>query len=89
MSIKLGDRAKDKLTGFSGIVTGTSDHLTGCRRIGIQPEKLKDDGTIGETNWFDADHVIVIKAGVYTPVNQLNGGPSTSRNTPTRSSDPR
>lgn len=88
MSIKLGDRVKEKVTGFSGIVTGISDFLTGCKRAGVQPEKLKDDGSVPDPSWFDIDHLTVVKAGVHKPINQETGGPAL-RNTPMRSANPR
>ncbi len=38
MTIKLGQKVKDKVTGLVGIATCRSTFLTGCDRIGIQPE---------------------------------------------------
>ncbi len=40
-SIKLGDRVKDKVTGYTGIVTGITTWLNGCARMGIQAETVK------------------------------------------------
>ena len=42
MSIRLGDRVKDKVTGLEGVVIGVSEWLYGCRRISIQPQQAKD-----------------------------------------------
>ena len=38
--IHLGDRVKDKLTGFSGVVVAITEWLNGCTRMAVQPEKL-------------------------------------------------
>ena len=40
--IQLGDRAKDRISGFEGIVIGIGQWLHGCRRISIQPTELRD-----------------------------------------------
>lgn len=61
--IKLGDRAKDIVTGFEGIVVARIHWLMGCDRIVLQPEKLKD-GNIVETKTFDIMQVKLVKAGV-------------------------
>jgi len=38
----LGDKVKDQITGFEGIVTCCSMWLTGCNTYGIKPLDLKD-----------------------------------------------
>ncbi len=52
MAIKLGDRVKDRTSGFSGIVLAISKYLYGCTTIGVKSEELKD-GTPIEMQWFD------------------------------------
>jgi hypothetical protein len=60
--IKLGQKAKDKITGFEGIITGHSDYLTGCDQYLIQPICGSDNiieyprGT-----WFDEGRIEIIK----------------------------
>lgn len=49
--IKLGTRATDSLTGFSGIVTARAEYLYGCPRLFI--ESTKQDGTRTDGLWFD------------------------------------
>ena len=41
-TLNLGDKAKDKVTGFTGIVTARTVFLNGCVRCGVQSDKLKD-----------------------------------------------
>lgn len=51
--IEKGCLAKDKVTGFTGIVYGITDFMTGCRRIGLQPQELTKDGDLRDPKWFD------------------------------------
>lgn len=51
--IGLGDRVKDPITGFAGIVTAVTTWLHGCIRITIEPEKLDKDGKPQEGRAFD------------------------------------
>ena len=60
--IKLGDKVKDSITGFTGVVTGITTWLNGCVRIGVQHEKLKD-GVPSETQWIDDVQLRVIIRG--------------------------
>lgn len=53
--ITLGCQAKDKITGFEGIVTGRCEYLFGCAQWGITP--LAKDGEVKATNWFDEGRV--------------------------------
>jgi hypothetical protein len=40
--IALGKKAKDKITGFEGVVMARTEYLTGCARVSLQSEELKD-----------------------------------------------
>lgn len=51
--IKLGAWATDKITGFSGIVTGRCDYLYGCRSYEVLPKKLDEEGQPVKPVWFD------------------------------------
>lgn len=59
----VGDRVKDRVTGFQGIVIGRSDYISGCDTYGVQPERLKD-GIPQDTKWFDDPRLILVEAGV-------------------------
>lgn len=52
MSIKLGDRVKDTISGFEGVAICHAKHLYGCDTIGIKPEKLHEGKPITEV-YFD------------------------------------
>ncbi len=66
--IELGDRAKDPITGFSGIVTAITTWLHGCIRITIEPEKLDKDGKPQEGRSFDQTQVVLVKKGIHKPM---------------------
>ncbi len=77
--IKLGDVARDTITGFEGTVVARTDWLNGCSRFSLQPKGLHD-GKIIEADWFDDMQIEVVKAKGYKP-DESTGGP---RSDPTR-----
>jgi len=58
----LGKKAKDKVTGFEGIIIGMTVYLFGCNVYGLAP-KAKD-GKVGETLWFDEGRIEITGNGV-------------------------
>lgn len=60
----LGCKAKDKVTGFTGILTSLSFDLYGCVQFVISPPMDKE-GNIPAGKWFDANRIEVLD---YTPV---------------------
>lgn len=78
-SVALGDRAKDTVTGLTGIVTGITYWLHGCIRVGLQPEEIKD-GKVTEAVWFDQSQLVVVDEGVHQPM-LLTVGPAIRRET--------
>lgn len=80
MSVELGDKVRDKVTGFTGIAVSRIFWLYGCNRIGIQPPVGKD-GKRPETEYFDEPQCEVVKKGVIKtglskhPTEAETGGP--------------
>lgn len=66
-NIVLGCSAKNKITGFEGIVTGVIHYLTGCVHYGITSRATK--GKESQTLWCDESEVDRVGASVV----QLNG----------------
>lgn len=64
MAHKLGKRAKDKITGFEGILTAHCEFITGCDRYCIQPTELKDGRPI-ESMYFDEAQIEIIGDGIH------------------------
>lgn len=94
-TITLGDRVKDKISGFGGIVVAKSEYMNGCRRFSIQSEKLGKDGTIPKDEWFDEPQLTLVKKNVHTaipigvvnaptPARRYAGGPARSGDRPIR-----
>ncbi len=59
---ELGKKARDKITGFEGIITARITYLYGCDQYGISPKAV--DGKVGDTCYFDEGRVEIIGDGV-------------------------
>ena len=85
--LKFGLMAKDKVTGFSGIVCAYSAHLTGCDQWCLIPKSKK--GEAQNVTWFDESRLIFGKRalddldapapGKTSPSNGAIGVPPTQR----------
>jgi hypothetical protein len=79
--ICLGDKVKDSITGFQGIVVAITNWINGCTRCGVQSQNLDEKGLPSEAQWFDEPQLCVIveqevkignKKGGPTPPPKLN-----------------
>lgn len=61
--MKIGDKVRDQITGFEGVVTGRCQYITGCEQALVQPPVSKD-GTFVEAHWFDEDRLAVVEMKV-------------------------
>jgi len=52
MSTLLGRKAKDTITGFTGVITATAEFLHGRKRLGLSPTRL-DGGKMIDPVWMD------------------------------------
>lgn len=87
-AIKLGDRVRDRITGFEGIVIGITEWLYQCRRPIVQATSLNNDGKPTGSESFDEDQLEIIESGAFSPkavepveAPEKTGGP---RDTPSR-----
>lgn len=55
-------KAKDKVTGYKGIITGVCSYLTGCDQLCIQPLSVNND--YKEARWFDEGRIELIGLGI-------------------------
>lgn len=62
--IELGDKAKDKITGFTGVVTSITTWLNGCQRVGLQPRELGEHGRLPSVEAFDIEQVELLEKRV-------------------------
>ena len=51
--IELGSEVKSRISGYKGIVVSRSEHLNGCNRYLISPQKINKDGELPDSYWFD------------------------------------
>lgn len=58
--IVLGDKVRDSITGFAGVVVGYVHYITGCNQALIQPAAGKD-GTFKDSVWLDEQRLVVDK----------------------------
>ncbi len=72
--IKLGDKARDKVTGFEGVCVCRSEYISGCARIALQPA-VGEDGKIPEQGHFDEPMCEVVQAAAVASLPTNNGGP--------------
>lgn len=59
----LGKKARDKITGFVGVVTARAEYLYGCAQFCLVPA-VNDKGEMQEGRWFDEGRLEVIGVGV-------------------------
>ena len=70
--IKLGQKVRDKVTGFEGIATAKVIYLNGCVQFCVKPKAV--DGKMREGEYIDDGQLEVMGNGV-TIKNEPNGGP--------------
>ena len=81
--ITLGDKVKDRISGFEGIATAVAEYLNGCTRILVESTTLDEEGKMLEAVWFDDVQVDAIDKGTFTKRKKKDGGPA--RSDPSRS----
>jgi hypothetical protein len=65
--VNIGDKAKDIVTGFQGIVVGKTSWLHGCDRLTLEPDKLDDEGQPQRVQTFDDHRIEIVQRGVLKP----------------------
>jgi hypothetical protein len=75
MNIRLGDKVKDSVTGFTGIAIGRTEWLHGCARIIVQPTGVMKDGKLYDTQQFDEPQLVILKRGAVPQGEHEKGGP--------------
>jgi hypothetical protein len=63
---ELGDRLRDKVTGFTGIAIGVTDWMSQCKRWIIQPESLHEGKPV-EAQSFDETHIEIVDKHAFEP----------------------
>lgn len=58
--IKLGDKVRDRISGYEGIATGKFEYINGCVRWGVQA-KVDKEGKMPDTMVIDEGQLEVVK----------------------------
>lgn len=64
--LEFGDKVRDKVTEFEGIIVGKAQYSNGCNKYAVQGAKMKEDGRPSGWEWIDAQQVELVEAGVVT-----------------------
>jgi hypothetical protein len=64
----LGLKVKDRVTGFTGIVTTIAFDLYGCIQAVVTPAAVKEDKSLEDSRWFDAKRLEVQSESPVMPV---------------------
>lgn len=59
MDSNLGKKARDKVTGFKGTITGSVQYLTGCAQYLLVASVGEGGGLVG-SEWFDVQRVEIL-----------------------------
>ena len=59
----IGDRLQDKVSGYTGIVSGITKYATGCIHYGLAAEHVKEN-KIPDWQWFDEGQLKLVKESV-------------------------
>ena len=73
MEIKLGNKVRDKVTGYEGVATARVEYLNGCVQYCVKP-KVGSDGKMPDPEYIDVQQLEVVKEGV-TVEPLKTGGP--------------
>ena len=73
----LGSRAKDRITGFEGIIVNRAQWLFNCNVYGLKPTDLDKDGKPQSIVHFDEPQLEILKVEEVKP-QRKTGGPTDS-----------
>ena len=62
IKIEIGDKVKDKLSPFKGIVIAEIKYYNGCHRYQVQAKKLEAGKIIDE--WIDDGQITLVKKAI-------------------------
>lgn len=71
--IQLGVKAKDIITGYSGVVIGRCEYISGCNQVLLVPP-IGKDGKRDAGEWFDEQRMQVLPGKAIVLNNTLGNG---------------
>ena len=81
MDEKFGKKARDKVTGLIGIITGKIVWMYGCNQYCIVPPVDKE-GKVVEGSWFDEGRIEIIEDAIEPKDVQVERGGADNANIP-------
>lgn len=75
VSISLGNKVRDRVTGFTGIATSKVEYLNGCVQYCIMPAADKKTGKVEDGRYVDSQQIEILGVGV-TVLARPTGGPA-------------
>jgi len=73
---ELGEKVRDKVSGFKGTIIQRTEFLNGCIQYGVQPQGLDKDGKIRDAMGIDEQSIELIeKKKSPFEFKKRNGGP--------------
>lgn len=73
MTIALGSKVRDSITGFTGRATSRVEYITGCVQYGVLPE-VKADGSYPNAEYIDEQRLTVVGEPI-SQASRPTGGP--------------
>jgi len=58
--IKIGDKVRDKITGFEGIANAKIEYMYGCTQFEVQP-LVDEHGNYQKYQWIDEPQLSLVK----------------------------
>jgi len=58
--IELGQKVKDKVTGFTGMATAKIEYMNGCIQFLVMPRQKKDDKKYPKGSYIDVEQLDAI-----------------------------
>ncbi len=83
MAHTLGKEGKDKITGFTGVITAHVKYLTGCDQYCLTP-KVNDKGETMTGEFFDEARIEITGNGILPEEVQGEKGGGPNRDAPRR-----
>lgn len=71
----LGDKAKDRITGFTGIIIARTQWLTNCNTYALKYTKLHENKPM-DAQWFDEPNIEIVKKKEALEPKKKTGGPT-------------
>lgn len=77
--LKLGNVAKCRLTGFTGVVIAKVEYINGCIQYGVRP-RVDKDNKFPDAIYIDAEQLEFVKDGI--AINKKKAGGESTRGLP-------